>query len=460
MERMVEVNGKNLVLGLEWSKLAGDKPADAAKRTAQARKCNMGVLWSVSVDDDEGLSSKIVHSLGLCHNRFKGAIYSGAAALAMAQSSVIGIEQLDDDLFWMIVTENGRVLPGYDSLGSEAEIKRKLQELALDIQLDYMQSYMTAQVAQRFSIDESIDESPLNLIGKSTISEAMRIKKLSSIPRAVYLGAGILALGGGLFAYTQHLEAEKQRELEALIAAESQNLDNIEQEVTVEKVIDKGPTDADLLKMARQEEITWLRDDFNKVNRLPAMKSILLNFISLPNSANGWDLKEVVYTSDRPDAISAIWKRTFGSPNSIKEVMKGRANTGFTPDFSQASSSIKVNIGNPGIEDVLKIINENGIGHQDFISRLVEKSLPFDASVSESKERRHPIAGLKDKALENIPQLEISSRLISISSDKIEDFAVAMEVLEPADNYLIDRITFFNQGAGKVNWKIEGKLYE
>lgn len=460
MERMVEINGKNLVLGLEWSKLAGDKPVEAAKRTAQARKCNMGVLWSVSVDDDEGLASKIVHSLGLCHSNFKGAIYSGAAALAMAHSSVIAIEQLDEDLFWMAVTENGRVLPGYDALGSEAEVKRKLQELALDIQLEYMQSYMTNEVADRFSIYEATNESPLHLIGKSIISEGMRIKKLSSIPRAVYLGVGILALGGGLFAYMQHMEAEKQRELEALIAAEAQNLDHIEQEVTVEKVIDKGPTDTDLLRMARQEEISWLRDDFNRVNRLPAMKSVLLNVISTPHSINGWDMKEIVYSSDRPDAVSVVWTRTFGSPNSLKDVMKGRANTGFTPDFMQASSSIKVNVGSPGIEDVLQIVNERGIGHQDFISMLIERKLDFDASVTESRQRKQAISGLKDKALENIPQLEVSSRSIGINSNKIEDFVVAMEVLENADNYLIDRITFFNQGAGKVNWKIEGKLYE
>jgi hypothetical protein len=460
MERMVEVNGKNLVLGLEWSKLAGDKPADAAKRTAQARKCNLGVLWSVSVEDDEGLSSKIVHSLGLCHSKFKGPIYSGAAALAMAQSSVIGIEKLDDDLFWMIVTENGRVLPGYDSLGSEAEVKRKLTELALDIQLDYMQSYMTSEVASLFNIYESIEESPLALIGKSTISEAMRIKKLSSIPRAVYLGAGIVALGGGLFGYMQHLEAEKQREYEAMIAAEAQSLDTIEQEVTVEKVIDKGPTDADLLRMARQEEISWLRDDFNKVNRLPAMKSILLNFISTPLSVNGWNMKEVVYSNERPDAISIVWSRTYGSPSSLKRVMKGRANTGFTPDFEKASSTVKINIGSPGIEDILQVINEKGIGHQDFVSRLIEYGLKFDASVTESRQRKESIAGLKDKALENMPQLEIASRTIFIESDKIEDFVVAMSALENADNYLIDRMTFFNQGAGKVNWKIEGKLYE
>lgn len=460
MERMVEVNGKNLVLGLEWSKLAGDKPADSAKRTAQARKCNMGVLWSVSVEDEEGISSNIVHSLGLCHSKFKGPIYSGAAALAMAQASVIGIEKLDDDLFWMIVTENGRVLPGYDSLGSEAEVKRKLTELALDIQLDYMQSYMTSEVASLFNIYEAIEESPLSLIGKSTISEAMRIKKLSSIPRAVYLGAGIVALGGGLFGYMQHLEAEKQREYEAMIAAEAQSLDKIEQEVTVEKVIDKGPTDADLLRMARQEEISWLRDDFNKVNRLPAMKAILLNFISTPTSVNGWDLKEVVYSNERPDAVSLIWSRSYGSPSSLKEVMKGRANTGFTPDFEKASSTVKVNIGTPGIEDILQVINQKGIGHQDFVSLLIESGLEFDASVTDSRQRKQAIAGLKDKTLENIPQLEIASRTISIESDKIEDFVVAMSVLETADNYLIDRMTFFNQGAGKVNWKIEGKLYE
>jgi hypothetical protein len=460
MERIVEVDGKKLVIGLEWSKLAGDKPADAGKRLAASRKCPMGVLWSVSVEEEDRSSSQIVHSIGMSHSKFKGSVYSAAAALARAQASVIGIEQIDDDLYWMAVTENGRVLPGYDSIVSEVEARRKLQELAIDTQLDYMQFYMLNDVANRFGIDEAYDESPLSLIRTSGINESMRVRKMVSIPRAAYLGAGILMMGGSLFGYLQHVEAEKQRELEALMAEEAKSLDSIEKEITVDKVIDKGPTDTDLLRQARQQEIIWLRDDFNRINRLAAMKSMLIIAESLPHEMNGWELMQIVFKAENKDSINVLWNRTFGSPNSLKSFMEFRGNTGFTSDFAMGNSSMPVSLGSPGIRDILSIVKDTGLKHQDFASTLIESHITFESSVSEVKTRREPIIGLKDKFLESMPQLEASNRIFILSGSDLDSFSVAMKLLEPVDNFLLGQIKFLAEGSDNISWKVEGKLYE
>jgi hypothetical protein len=460
MERIVEVDGKKLVMGLEWSKLAGDKPVEAGKRLAVSRKCPMGVLWSVSVEEEDGSSSQIVHSIGMSHSKFKGSVYSAAAALARAQASVIGIEQIDDDLYWMAVTENGRVLPGYDSIVSEVEARRKLQELAVDTQLDYMQFYMLNDVANRFGIDEAYNESPLSLIRSSGINESMRVRKMVTIPRAVYLGFGILLMAGTLFGYLQYIEAEKQRELEALMAEEAKSLDNIEKDITVEKVIDKGPTDTDLLRQARQQEIMWLRDDFNRINRLAAMKSMLITAGSLPHQLNGWELKQIILKAESKDSINVLWNRTYGSPNSLKEFMEFRGNTGFTSDFTMGNSTMPVSLGSPGIRDILFVVKESGLKHQDFASILIESNINFESSISEVRTRREPIIGLKDKFLESMPQLEATNRLFNLSGSDMDSFSVAITMLEPVDNFLLDQITFSAEESGNISWKVEGKLYE
>ncbi len=460
MERIAEIDGKKLVMGLEWSKLAGDKPAEAGKRLAASRKCPMGVLWSVSVEEEDGSSSQIVHSIGMSHSKLKGSVYSAAAALARAQASVIGIEQIDDDLYWMAVTENGRVLPGYDSIVSEVEVRRKLQELAIDTQLDYMQFYILNDVANRFGIDEAYNESPLSLIRSSGINDSMRVRKMVTIPRAVYLGAGILLMGGALFGYLQHIEAQKQRELEALMAEEAKSLDNIEKEITVDNVIDKGPTDTDLLRQARQQEIIWLRDDFNRINRLAAMKSMLVTASSIPHSMNGWDLKQIVFNAESKNNINAIWGRTYGSPNSLKAFMGFRGHIGFTPDFMMGNSSMPVSLGSPGIQDILSVVKDSGLKHQEFASTLIESNIKFESSISEVKTRREPIVGLKDKFLESMPQLEASNRVFTLSGSDMDSYSMSMTLIEPVDNFLLDQITFSAETGGNISWKVEGKLYE
>lgn len=464
MERIVEVNGKNLVIGLEWSKLTGSNPVEAAKKISQSRKSPMGLLWSVSVDDadDSGQdsASQISHSVGLSHTKFKGAVYSAAAALARSHVSVIGIERIDDDLYWMAVTENGRVLPGYDAVTSEAEVKKKLQELAIDTQLDYMQFFMAPEVAEVFGIEDAYDQSPLSLILANGVDESMRLKKMAGIPKTAFMGVGIVLAGSVLFGFVKYQEIQKQKELEALMAEETVNLEEIEKEITVDKVIEKGPTDADILRQARQEEISWLRDDFNKASLLPVMKHVLLTVSATPTYFNGWSLDGVQYSTENPTQLSVVWKRNGGSPDSLKSFMGGFGRTGFTPSFDRGSTSIKIDPGQPGIEDVLAIIRDRGVKHQDFASALIEASVSFDSSIGENSARKQTISGLKDRTLENMPQLEVGNRVFKLSGGEAESFANLMDVMQDANNFLLEKINFTIQQDGTYNWELSGKLYE
>lgn len=457
MERIVEIGGKAVLLGLEWSKLAGDKPVDSARRLAALRKRPMGIIWSVSVGDEE--SSQVINSLGLSREIHKGAIYSGAAAIAEAHDSVIGIQLIDDDLYWLVVTENGRVLPGYDAVCSEFELGKKLIDLASDTQTDYMQSYMDDETALVFSIHDYISKSPLELISEASIKEQMRVKKMAGIPRSVFMGVGIVALGGILFGYTKYVEYEKQKELERLIALESMSLDDIEDEITVDKVIDKGPTDADILRQARQQEIVWLRDDFNRVNLISAMKGVLFTLNSMPDEVGGWKVKGITFNVSSAGIISIFWERLHGSPDSLKSFIGKRAATGFTPDFKSANSSFPVKLGSPGIVDILSVVKDQKTAHQDLATSLIERSIQFTSGIIDNTVRRREIKGLSDKTLGGMTQLEVSKRLFSLSGDSIDSFVNSMYVLESVDNFLLDTIEII-PGRTQASWKVEGTLYE
>lgn len=456
MQRIVVIDGKNVILGLDWSKVVGDKPAQAAKELAASKKCPLGIFWSVSVDSD------VVHSVGLSSLKVKGTVYSGAAAVARADNGVIGVEQLDEDMFWMVVTESGRVLPGYDIIGSAAEINHKIKELAMDVELAFMAQYAEEGVALNFGLEEAKGESPFSLIQRLGINEGMRLKSMAGIPRAALMGGGLVLFGVAAFGYMQYAEHQRQLEFERLLAEEEAagGFKPIDQEVTVEKIIDRGPTDADILRSARQEEIIWLQEDFNKVNRIPLLREMMDITLSVPLEKNGWVLKEVVYDSRNPSRVGVVWNREWGTPNGLREMMLGRGQTTFAPDFLSAVTMMRSDAGSPNIRDIMEAIKNNSLKHQDFASALIESGVNFTSALTENAERKEVIKGLKNKALETMPQLELTSREFMINGEDYSTFAGALDLIKKADNLLITRISFNPSEMNSMGWRIEGKLYE
>lgn len=459
MERIVEVNGKKLAIGLEWSKLAGSNPTDAAKKLSQSRNCPMGVLWSVAVSDSEvDANAAVIHSAGLSHKKFKGVVYSAAAALAKSQDSIIGIERIEDDIFWMVVTQDGRVLPGYDFIASESEVKRKLQDLAIDTQLDYMQFYMSHDISAIFGLDGSIDESPFSLIGESNIDDSMRLKKMSGIPKAVFMGIAVAAAGAGLFGFKKYDEMKKAEELRLMIEEEEWLKRNLEEE-RLRAESSKAPNDPDILRQARAEEIRWMRDDFNSVNLLPAMKYMLLTMEGIPMQHDGWSVDGFIYSRSAPGMVNIMWDRQGGSPRSLTELMGSQASIGFTPEFDKANTSIAVDLGSRGFRDIMEIVKRKGMHNQELVSQLVEYGYDFSTAVNENNERKETIKGLTNIALQDYPQLEVASRNFEITGDDLPSYVMLISIMESADNFLLERIVFSGY-ANTFNWVIEGNLYE
>lgn len=460
MHITVEVNGKKLVLGMEWSKLAGEKPAAAARKLSQTRNCPMGLLWSVSVNDpgSEG-SDQVIHSVGLMPSKAKGVMYSGAAALAKSKGSIIGIENLGDDKFWLVATESGRVLPGYDTVTNELDVKRKLADLAQDVEIDYMQLYMDEGTSELFGFPETIAQNPLSLIDADDVDDSMRLRKMQGIPRAAYMGAGIVIILGGLFGYTKYTEVKKARELQLMIEEEEWRMRNLEEQRRIQAASQK-PDDPELLRLARLEEINWLRDDFNKVNLLPTIKQMMVLLDTLPaGEYSGWTLDQIMFQRQDSGTIFTTWSRGTGSPATLKKILGNRASIGFTPSFDKASAMFNVQLGSRGYTDIMSVVKDTGVNHQDLVSQLVNHGIEFEASINPQKARRQAIEGLSDNTLEYMSQLGLSSRNFTFKGESLAELLATMTILEKADNLLLEGVVFSGYW-NEFTWEIEGNLYE
>lgn len=461
MERIFDIGGKRLVTSLEWMKLQGKDAALAAKLQAKQRGSKLGTLRTVAIEDGPTVSQ-----VGLCHSKkVKGAFYSAAAHLANIHPSIIAIEQLEDDQFWFCVIGEGRVIPGYDVITSGTEIRNMFQELSASTSLDYMKMLMTSRVAMELSLDDDgldnlINQSPIEAMSEEAVAENTRIKNLIGIPNTVYMGLALVVLVGSFGGFMKYQEVQKQRELEALIAMEAMDLNKIEKEVTVEKVIDQGPTDDELLRRARQQEIEWLRDDFNSLNAMPALKHFYFMVKELPRYKAGWKLDRITFVSNSPKTLTAQWSREkYGTPYSIREAFGSDVSVSFTPEMNVSRTGHKISLGSRGVEDILGYIRSKGQNNQVFATDLMNNSLKFTATVKNLEQRRESIAGLKNKAFERMPQLSMRIREFQITGDSLDGFVSLMDVVQRANNFLPELINLERVQDG-ISWKVTGSLYE
>ena len=460
MERIFDVGGKRFITGLEWVPLTGKDVNLAAKVKAKSAGVRFGVLRTIEIEE-----VSTVNQVGLSHQKLKGVFYSAAGHLASHHQSFISIEKLGDDSYWLCVAQDGRVLPGFDTIASSAEIKTLFQELSQEISLDYMKLLMQSAVAMEldldtFSLSNITNQSPLDALAEESPGESAKIRNLIGIPSAVYLGAvlvAVVALMGGIWKYQ---EIQKQRELDALIAQDQADLGKIESQVTVEKVIAKGPTDEELLRRARQEEITWLRDDFNRLNTLPALKQFYFLNKELPRFINGWQLATVHFDAENSKQMSALWVRqSYGTPQLLRQAFGSEVSMSFTPDMGKSRTGHKISLGSRGIDDILGHLRSRGIGHQAFATDLFNNKLDFVSTVTQQKDRKQPIEGLKNPSMTNVAQLVMKTRQFDITGDNLDRFTVLMGVLQRAENFLPESIEL-NRSQSAVKWKLTGTLYE
>lgn len=453
MEQILEVGGQRYIIGLEWNPLSGSDPLLAARTLAKARKSPLGLLRTINTGDGQ-----VIHQAGLAQKKVKGVILAGAAQLANISPSMIAIDRLSEELYWLCVTDNGRVLPGHDAVASDSEVKRLFNDLAEDYQLDYMRLVMTEEVAQTLSIGRVVENiSPLDLLETTPPGENLKLKNLVGVSNTTILGAiiGIMLVGGG--GYWKYTDQIRQREYEEQMALEAMEAEAAEKARLAG--IKKGPTDEELLAKAKDEEIGWLRDEFNQKSLINSLKHVYVLSSTMQTRQDGWELQGISFNGENLRELRTAWKRDGGNLKGLKDALAGKGNVFFSSDFKQANASHKISLGDRGIQDIESFLKTRGMRQHTLVDLFLAENLEFGVTVTTKTERKSAIEGLKDKTLEKVPQLTVKKWLFAISGKDVDSYIKLMNILQQVDNMTPETIDV-SRVDGAFVWKFTGTLQD
>lgn len=260
--KVIKVGNREWIAGLAWRSFA-DKPS-LAERRDDAKE--LGADW-VALRN----TSQVIQA-GFCkavERRNPRRLYSLAAAIAESQRQPwLGTFRLSDDVWWYIAVRDGQsVLPGGDVVG------------------DY-DTVMEARQGHESSDDWNIQDGTLEdltpiLTAASSADELVRLRSVEPISpwRIIAPALGVLlVVGGGVWLWHRHVEAE-QRERAAALRAERARL------------------------LAEQKAISPLKTTPSPDRWLAACEAVIGR---LPLTESGWSLSGV---SCGGSSASVKWKR-------------------------------------------------------------------------------------------------------------------------------------------------------
>lgn len=117
-----------MAIGLTWlAPVVWPSSGRERRKTHALSSLDMEVVGYTEIETTSGLqlgATEEIDDLGLA---------SAAAVLAQAQDSVVLIERLANDLYWLCTIEEGSVFPAGDLVGNKQQIEERLNEIRSDI---------------------------------------------------------------------------------------------------------------------------------------------------------------------------------------------------------------------------------------------------------------------------------------------------------------------------------------
>lgn len=117
-----------MAVGLTWlAPVVWSASGREHRKTREILSLKMDALGYAQIDTSAG------YQLGATANQQDLGLESAAALLACAQQSIVLVEHLEDDQYWLCSIEDGAIFPAGDLIGSKDLIAERLREICSDI---------------------------------------------------------------------------------------------------------------------------------------------------------------------------------------------------------------------------------------------------------------------------------------------------------------------------------------
>ena len=273
---------QNMAIGLTWlAPVVWPSSGRERRKTHALSSLDMEVVGYTEIETTSGLqlgATEEIDDLGLP---------SAAAVLAQVQDSVVLIERLANDLYWLCTIEEGSVFPAGDLVGSKQLIEERLNEIRSDIAGKNIRLY---DKFRDFHIDEAEKLEFSELVDDITPSDSFKCRPIQrrslSKPVAGIVLVALLACSAvGAWQYIDPINSEDEK--------------NTQRQLAHQQVLEKEKR---ALEQTLQQNSSALLATFADV------------VFDRPLRAGGWRTHSYEWQNN---VISVNWQREHGDIHSI-----------------------------------------------------------------------------------------------------------------------------------------------
>lgn len=449
---IVKFGEHNVVFGLHWIRLQGHKLTSEIVEALKERNSSVGLTRKIADEYDQRVQ------LGVSEDKSAKGAYSAASMVCSNEGSVIFIEKLNDNEYWLAATTQNEVLPGGDLIGTGEYIAEKLREWLAEF--GGAASEVRIFCSQAACDDLSIEPSEVCSFEEYAFANGHLFNNSNKVtnikvmpkPASLFMLTVVLVLAGYFF-----MSSNK--------SPVSSIVDVLPGETpfqAIERVnLPLGPSEDDLLAAALMEELKWLREDFERYSPSAIISSVSQVAETIPKFKGGWTAVTATYNNKkRKRSVRIEWRKgTIGTTSTLlegldiesREFTKGGI-TAFT--YHKLPNKKKRKVG----RDVLHYISNTKYSManlMDDFQKINGTKWNIDNSTGSARPVR--IEGIKSKTLANERQLKQPFKIFSASHETTASLYSVINELKEADSVIVTGVRL---NLNSKNWKVSGKLYE
>lgn len=290
MTNRLTFKDSSLALGLTWQP-PGAHPAgiSAARKQRELHRLRPVPAGFVEIDTRDGVQT------GMSYDESQTGLPSAAAVLAQQGATLVLIEPLDENLYWLCALESGAIWPAGDLTGTYNQVRARLEEIMQD-----MEQPAVYDPDRSFDIDSSDPVGFDDLV--DDLPDGLQINPLRrrSIPKPVRWGIGAAAMVAAVYVAWHNFYADRP--------------------------VPQQPS-AELAQQSAEAERQKEYDRFEQTlqqDTVRLMAGFVETAVARPLRSGGWQQTQYEWAINPPalaGTLTAVWSNERGTIGSLIETL-------------------------------------------------------------------------------------------------------------------------------------------
>jgi hypothetical protein len=459
--KTVSFNNRDYVIELNWRRLSSDKPSKEIRQLASERGVTHGLVRETT--DTDGTRVQ----LGLAEGGIAPIEPSAAAVLSEIEKSILVIEPIGDDLYWICGISDGEVIVGSDITASSGEIFRHAEDIIEMLE----EAFEPYKLICPSSIIGSLPKSDVclpqeltfaELIASSSINDDVYhraiVKPLKS-KKPIYIVGAAFIIFVSIFSYNSMFGKNEitAEELDwgppAISQAEirSQLEDKRAQEIREAR------------EKALADEELWMTEYLGDSDPVKTIMSFKISVESSSQKVGGWVNTLITWNDSKADRLTRSWtgsekKSRLVTPSTLLESIGEIKNHAFELNGANATTEHAFNRYPRTLTDkAMQVVGRKGSRTVNVMNSFIQLGFEWKLEATDMPKRKEPIAIEQDSDRRWEWINPVSKYLFTIEGSGMDNIDHVALVLNSHENMTLK---FIGYDLPAQKWQIIGEFYE